>query len=66
VVGWVALIVLVDVVEPNLGCLFLLFGHPWRACTSGAEVFVVSIHFLVEEVVNPSLGVGDFHNENTT
>ena len=62
--GWAVLLVLVDVAKPGVGCLVVLFGHPWVACTSGAKVLLVSVHFLVEETGNPSLGAGDFHNGN--
>jgi len=64
-VGWVALFIVVDVTEPNLGCSIVLFSHPWVACTSDVEVLLVSINVLVEKVGNPSLDAGGFHNENT-
>ena len=62
---WVALLVLVGVVEPNFCHSVMLFGHPWVAYTSDAEVPPISIHFLVEEVSNLSSDVGGFHNKNT-
>jgi len=64
-VDWVALLVLVGVVELNLGGSVVLFDHPWGACTSDAEVPLVSICLLVEEVGNPSLDASGFHNGNT-
>ena len=63
--GLVALPVFVGVVESELGCLIVLVGHPWVACTSGAGVLLVAVRFLVEEVGNPSLDVGGFHNGST-
>ena len=66
VVGLVALLVLVGVAEPELGCFVALVSHPWVVYTSSARVFLVTVHFLVEEVGNPSLEVGGFHNGSTT
>jgi len=63
-VGLVALLVLVGVVEPELGCLVVLIGHPWMACTSGVGVLLVAVGFLVE-LRNLSLNADGFHNENT-
>ena len=63
--GLVALLVLVGVAEPELGCLAVLVGHPWVTCTSSARVLSVTVRFLVEEVGSPLPDVGSFHNAST-
>ena len=64
--GFVALLVLIGVTEPEVGCSVVLVGHLWVACASGVGILSVIVHFLVVEVGNLSLNIGGFHNGNTT
>jgi len=63
-VGWVAS--LDPVKELNLAYLGVLFGRPKVACVTNAGVLLLSTHWWVGEVDNPSLCAVDFHSENTT
>ena len=53
--GLVALLVLVGVVEPELGCLVVLVGHPWVPCTFSVGELPITVCFLVVDVTPPTL-----------